>query len=100
MAGAVIGGGRGALEALRRNPAIPTDTNRLRINRLLNVSGRSGRTAGNALGILGLFFSTSESGLGYLTDGEAPDWLNTLGAGIDQHPPISLKWKIIQAFNS
>ena len=80
--GAVIGGGRGAVEAFRSNPALPAaDSARLKVNRLLNVSGRTGRTAGNALGILGLFFSTSESGLGYLSDGRTPDWLNTLGAG-------------------
>lgn len=82
LTGAVLGGGRGALEAVKGSPALPAaDSTRLRVNRLLNVSGRTGRTAGNALGILGLFFSTSESGLGYLSDGYAPDWLNTVGAG-------------------
>ena len=45
------------------------------------MSGRSGRSAGNALGILGLFFSSAESGLGYLADGRVPDAANSLGAG-------------------
>lgn len=81
-AGILAGAGKGALEASRTDPALPASGSaRLRLNRLLNLSGRSGRVAGNAMGILGLFFSTSESGLGYLSDGQTPDWLNTLGAG-------------------
>ena len=57
------------------------DSARLRLNRLLNVAGRSGRSAGNALGILGLFFSSSESGISYLSDGRLPDAANSLAAG-------------------
>ena len=58
------------------------DTARLRVNRFLNMTGRSGRTAGNALGVLGLFFAGFESfGLGYWSDGRIPDSLNSIGAG-------------------
>lgn len=80
--GALLGGSLGTAQAFRPNPAIQgVDSTRLKLNQLLNQSGRQGRIAGNAMGILGLLFSTSESGLGYLSDGRAPDWLNTLGAG-------------------
>ena len=70
---------------MQPNPALQgVGSTRLKVNQFLNQSGRQGRVAGNALGILGLFFSTSESGLGYLSDGQTPDWLNTLGAGMSQ----------------
>ena len=45
------------------------------------MSGRAGRTSGNALGALGLFFSSFESGLGYVSDGRTPDAVNSVGAG-------------------
>ncbi len=80
--GALLGGGLGAFQAMQPNPALQgVGSTRLKLNQFLNQSGRQGRVAGNALGILGLFFSTSESGLGYLSDGRTPEWLNTLGAG-------------------
>ncbi len=37
--------------------------------------------AGNALGVLGLFFASFESLLGHLSDGRVPDELITVGAG-------------------
>ena len=76
-----MGGGHGALQALPRPPEAPTDSARLRLNRLLNMSGRSGRASGNALGALGLFFSSFESSIGYFSDGRTPDELNTIAAG-------------------
>lgn len=45
------------------------------------MSGRTGRSAGNALGVLGLFFSSFESGLGYLADGRTSDAVNSVAAG-------------------
>lgn len=39
------------------------------------------RSAGNALGCLGLFYASTESGLDYVNDGRYPDLLNSLGAG-------------------
>ena len=79
--GALLGGGRGAVQALRTPLEVTADSGRLRLNRLLNVSGRSGRTAGNALGVLGLLYACSDSGLGYLSDGRTPDTANSLAAG-------------------
>ena len=82
-AGALLGGGQGATVALRSRPELRAgaDTSRLRLNRLLNQSGKSGRAAGNALGVLGLFFASFESAYGYLNDMRLPDWANSVGAG-------------------
>lgn len=79
--GATVGGGQGLLTAVRTKPELGIDTARLRINRVLNLSGRTGRSAGNALGCLGLFYASSESGLDYLNDGRLPDLFTSLGAG-------------------
>jgi hypothetical protein len=54
---------------------------RLRINQFLNTTGKMGRSAGNALGIVGLFFSNFESFLRNTNDGRVPDDVSTLGAG-------------------
>ena len=81
LAGALLGGGRGALQALPRPPDAPVDSARLRLNRLLNMAGRGGRSSGNSLGALGLFFSVAESGLGYWSDGSVPEELITVAAG-------------------
>lgn len=67
--------------AARVRPEIGPDTARLRVNRLLNMTGTRGRTAGNALGVLGLLFAGIESGLGYLNDGSVPDSAATVSAG-------------------
>ena len=75
------------MQALPRPPDVPQDSARLRLNRLLNMSGRSGRASGNALGALGLFFSSFESSIGYFSDGRTPDSLNTIAAG---HPHLQL----------
>ena len=45
------------------------------------MTGTRGRTAGNALGVLGLLFAGIESGLGYLNDGSVPDSAATVSAG-------------------
>eukprot|EP00884_Botryococcus_braunii_P013245 jgi/Botrbrau1/21921/Bobra.0249s0045.1 len=81
LSGAVLGGGQGAIGAVRTAPEIGPNTARLRLNRLLNMSGRTGRSAGNALGVLGLFFSSFESGIGYLADGRTSDAVNSVAAG-------------------
>lgn len=79
--GATLGGGQGLLTAVRTKPELGIDTTRLRINRVLNLSGKTGRSAGNALGCLGLFYASTESGLDYLNDGRLPDLVASLGAG-------------------
>lgn len=81
VAGALLGGSQGLVAAARVRPEIGPDTARLRVNRLLNMTGTRGRTAGNALGVLGLLFAGIESGLGYLNDGSVPDSAATVSAG-------------------
>lgn len=39
------------------------------------------RPAGNALGVLGLFFASFESFLNHMSDGQVPEDLVTVGAG-------------------
>ena len=47
------------------------------------------RSAGNALGCLGLFYASTESGLDYVNDGRYPDLLNSLGAGGCPRSPLA-----------
>lgn len=72
LAGALLGGGRGAAQALSAPVALAgvETTQRLRINQLLNTSGKMGRSAGNALGVLGLLFASFESFAGYMSNGQ------------------------------
>lgn len=81
LAGALTGGSRGVVTALKTKPEIGPDTARLRVNRLLNMTGKSGRQAGNSLGVLGLFFAGFESALDHVADGQIPDTLVTVLAG-------------------
>lgn len=76
-----MGGSQGVVAAARVRPEIGPDTARLKVNRLLNMSGTRGRGAGNALGVLGLLFAGMESGLGYLNDGAIPDSAATVTSG-------------------
>ncbi len=69
------------MTAVRTRPEVGVDSARLRLNRVLNLSGRTGRSAGNALGVLGLFFASLESGLDYLNDARLPEVAPSLGAG-------------------
>lgn len=85
LAGAAGGGGVGAYKALlapsalQGQPGLPSQ--RIRVNQLLNSSGKMGRSAGNALGILGLLFSSSESFYYYMNDRILPEDLMTVAAG-------------------
>ncbi|EFN51953.1 hypothetical protein CHLNCDRAFT_139623 [Chlorella variabilis] len=83
LAGAILGGGKGAVQAVSAPVALAgvESSQRLRINQLLNTSGKMGRTAGNSLGVLGLLFASFESFSGYMTNGQVPDQANTLIAG-------------------
>ena len=93
-AGALLGGGQGLVAATKVKPDIGPDTARLRLNRLLNMSGTRGRTAGNALGVLGLFYAAMESGFGYMADGQVPDAATSIAAGTSrQHllKPVHLR---------
>ena len=87
-AGAVLGGAKGVTDAFRSQPEVAVNSMRLRVTRLLNMSGKSGRATGNALGVLGLFFSSAESALGYASDHSLPEAVNSVAAG--QHLPTCL----------
>ncbi|KAL5770667.1 hypothetical protein ACOSP7_014821 [Xanthoceras sorbifolium] len=78
LSGAVLGALRGSVQGLRQ--AEPSDTLKLRINRVLNSGGLAGRRFGNSLGVLGLIFAGLESGLVHLRDSD--DLLNTAVAGL------------------
>ncbi|XRB11063.1 mitochondrial import inner membrane translocase subunit TIM23 [Pseudoscourfieldia marina] len=63
LIGGAAGGAVGAREALTTPaPKGVADTSRLRANRLLNATGHYGRSAGNAAGVLGLYYALMESG--------------------------------------
>lgn len=92
MTGAFAGGGVGMYKVL--GPGSLGDaaksgmsmgqsnlSQRMRVNQVLNSSGKLGRSAGNALGVLGLLFSSSESFYLYLNDRILPEDLMTVAAG-------------------
>lgn len=83
--GYVLGGSTGlaagAYKTVRTIHEIPATSVKLRTNRLLNTSGSLGRSFGNAAGVLGLYFATFETYFAYLSNGRAPDILNTTAAG-------------------
>uniref|UniRef100_A0A383W565 Mitochondrial import inner membrane translocase subunit TIM23 n=1 Tax=Tetradesmus obliquus TaxID=3088 RepID=A0A383W565_TETOB len=56
-------------------------TAKLKANRLINTSGSLGKRMACSSAILGLYFSTSESYIGYLADGRVPDEACTVAAG-------------------
>lgn len=78
LSGAVLGAAKGTLDGLRQAEA--SDTLKLRVNRVLNSGGQTGRRFGNSLGVLGLIFAGLESGLIHLRDSD--DLLNSIGAGL------------------
>ncbi len=80
-AGAILGGSKGAVDAIRTKPEVAVNSMRLRATQLLNMSGKAGRSTGNALGVLGLFFSSAESFIGYVSDYALPDAGNSVLAG-------------------
>ncbi|WCJ43911.1 Mitochondrial import inner membrane translocase subunit TIM23-2 [Euphorbia peplus] len=78
LSGAILGGAKGSLDGIRS--AEPGDTMKLRLNRVLNSGGHTGRKLGNNLGILGLMFAGIESGLIHYRDTD--DLVNTALAGL------------------
>lgn len=58
LGGATVGGARGIVEGFRAWE--PSDTAKLRVNRVLNGAGHRGRTLGNACGVVGLLYSGIE----------------------------------------
>ncbi|GLT38813.1 hypothetical protein SLA2020_130350 [Shorea laevis] len=78
LSGAVLGGLYGSLRGVRE--AELGDTLKLRVNRVLNAGGHSGRRFGNSLGVLGLIYAGMESGL--VAWRGTDDILNTALAGL------------------
>lgn len=78
LSGAVFGAVRGSIDGIRQ--AEPSDTLKLRVNRVLNSGGHMGRRYGNSLGVVGLMFAGMESGLQCWR--EKDDLLNTALAGL------------------
>lgn len=81
--GAISGGGYGLLEGIQaKSPKGVPDTNRLRINRILNSTGTRGRNAGNILGCICFLYSSIEGLIWHLRDGEEGFLNSALAAGI------------------
>ncbi|XP_052194053.1 mitochondrial import inner membrane translocase subunit TIM23-2 isoform X2 [Diospyros lotus] len=78
LSGAVMGAAKGSLEGL--SAAEPGDTLKLRLNRVLNSGGQTGRRFGNSLGVVGLIFAGLESGMMQLRGTD--DLLNSVLAGL------------------
>lgn len=75
-AGLVAGGAYGIREGLKNSQG---DRQRIRINAVLNSTGKHGPNLGNSIGCLGMMFSLFET-IAYNIRGE-DDLLNVIGAG-------------------
>jgi import inner membrane translocase subunit TIM23 len=78
LSGAILGGIKGSVQGVRAGE--PGDTLKLRINRVLNSGGHTGRRFGNSLGVLGLIFAGVESGFIHWRGND--DILNSVAAGL------------------
>ncbi|WOL01889.1 hypothetical protein Cni_G10608 [Canna indica] len=78
LSGAAFGAARGSLEGIRA--ADPGESLKLRVNRVLNSSGQTGRRLGNSAGVLGLIFAGLESGISAATGDDGV--LSTVVAGL------------------
>ncbi|XP_059642258.1 mitochondrial import inner membrane translocase subunit TIM23-1-like [Cornus florida] len=78
LSGAVAGAGKGLVDGVKASE--PGDTAKLRVNRILNASGQTGRVFGNRFGILGLLYAGMESGMVAVRDTD--DVVNSVVAGL------------------
>lgn len=78
LAGAVTGGVKGTFDGLRA--VEKGDTFKLKVNRVLNNGGSTGRRFGNSLGILGLIYGGLESYANHVRGDD--DWVNSVVAGL------------------
>ncbi|CAN4089117.1 unnamed protein product [Withania somnifera] len=78
LSGAVVGAGKGFVEGVKASE--PGDTMKLRVNRILNGSGHTGRKFGNRAGIIGLIYAGMESGMVAVRDTD--DVINRRRAGL------------------
>ncbi|KAF2323592.1 hypothetical protein GH714_036257 [Hevea brasiliensis] len=66
LSGSIVGASIGFFSAFKSFE--PTDTLKLKVNRILNSSGLSGRAWGNRIGMVGLIYAMMESGVVAVTD--------------------------------
>ncbi|KAG6395702.1 hypothetical protein SASPL_141826 [Salvia splendens] len=78
LAGATGGAAQGLATAVKAIE--PTDTTKLKINRILNGSGHRGRQIGNRCGVIGLMYAGLESGMVAWRDTD--DVINSVVAGL------------------
>ncbi|XP_021733282.1 mitochondrial import inner membrane translocase subunit TIM23-2-like [Chenopodium quinoa] len=78
LAGASSGAAKGFVDAVRASEH--ADTVKLRVNRVLNSSGLTGRQWGNRAGVIGLMYAGLESGLVKWRDTD--DVFNSVVAGL------------------
>ncbi|GLJ22207.1 hypothetical protein SUGI_0417370 [Cryptomeria japonica] len=78
LTGAVSGAAVGLVEGLKAAEA--GDSTKLRINRVLNSSGHTGRKFGNRLGVIGLLYAGLESGI--VAARGTDDSINSVIAGL------------------
>ncbi|CAA0822415.1 Mitochondrial import inner membrane translocase subunit TIM23-1 [Striga hermonthica] len=78
LAGATAGAAKGFATGVRSIE--PTDTLKLKINRILNGSGLAGRQIGNRCGVIGLMYAGLESGM--ISVRGTDDVANSLAAGL------------------
>ncbi|XXG59846.1 hypothetical protein AAC387_Pa04g1859 [Persea americana] len=78
LSGAIAGAGKGFFDGVKASET--GDTLKLRVNRILNASGHSGRRIGNRLGAIGLLYAGLESGIVAIRDTD--DLTNSVLAGL------------------
>ncbi|XP_010552230.1 PREDICTED: mitochondrial import inner membrane translocase subunit TIM23-1-like [Tarenaya hassleriana] len=78
LAGSVSGAASGLFSAVKSFE--PGDTTKLKVNRILNSSGHSGRVWGNRIGVIGLIYAGIESGVVAVTDRD--DVWSSVAAGL------------------
>ncbi|KAL4386147.1 hypothetical protein GQ457_09G005930 [Hibiscus cannabinus] len=78
LGGSVSGAAVGLFSALRNFEQ--GDTLKLKINRILNSSGHTGRSWGNKIGVVGLIYAGMESGVVAVTDRD--DVWSSVAAGL------------------
>lgn len=78
LSGSVVGAGKGFIDGVKASE--PGDTLKLRVNRILNGSGHTGRKFGNRVGVIGLIYAGMESGMVAIRDTD--DVINCVVAGL------------------
>ncbi|CAI9780011.1 unnamed protein product [Fraxinus pennsylvanica] len=78
LAGSSAGAAKGFVSGVKSIES--TDTMKLKINRVLNGSGHTGRQIGNRCGVIGLLFAGLESGMVAYRDTD--DVINSVVAGL------------------